>query len=143
LPSSAGTPEAAAAPQAAAADPSVFVACKGFADVCSVIRAEMTRAFQRDGVSVTADRAPAGVGVTAVVTLVSEVPSADFGTPMLTRTYSVELVGDARGGVVAMPDPRRFSFDPRVGSERLNENARLIAADAVAAARAFVTRTRP
>jgi serine/threonine-protein kinase len=136
-------PAASAPTQAAAVEPSVFVACKGFPDVCSAIRAEMARAFQRDGLIVAADRSPADVGVTASVTLVSEVGSADFGTPMLTRTYSVELLGDARAGVVAMPDPRRFSFDPRFGGERLNENARLIAADAVTAVRAFLTRTRP
>ena len=129
--------------QAAAVEPSVFVACQGFPDVCSVVRAEMARAFQRDGLMVARDRPAADVSVTAAVTLVSEVGSADFGTPMLTRTYSVELIGDARAGAPAMPDPRRFSFDPRIGGERLNENARLIAADAVTAVRAFLTRSRP
>jgi serine/threonine protein kinase len=129
--------------QAPAADPSVYVTCKGFPDVCSVIRAEMARAFQRDGLVVMNDRGPAQVGVTAAVTLVSETTSADFGVPMLTRTYSVELIGDARGASVAMPDPRRFSYDARVGSERLTENARLIAAGAVESVRAFLSRQRP
>jgi eukaryotic-like serine/threonine-protein kinase len=134
---------AAAPPQVSAASPSVYLACKGFPDVCSVIRAEMTRGFQRDGVTVAVDRGPADVGVTAVVTLVSETASADFGTPMLTRTYSVELTSDSRGTAVAMPEPRRFSYDARVGSERLAENARLIAAGAVESVRAYLTRSRP
>jgi tRNA A-37 threonylcarbamoyl transferase component Bud32 len=133
----------APSPPAAVADPSVYVACKGFPDICSVIRAEMMRAFQRDGVIMAAERGPADVGVTALVTLVSETASADFGTPMLTRTYSVELTSDSRGAILAMPEPRRFSFDARVGSERLAENARLIAADAAQAVRAFLTRNRP
>jgi hypothetical protein len=130
-------------PQAPAADPSVYVTCKGFPDVCSVIRAEMARAFQRDGLVVMNDRGPAVVGVTAAVTLVSEIPSADFGTPMVTRTYSVELIGDSRGAAVAMPDPRRFSFDARFGNERLTENARLIAAGALESVRAFLSRQKP
>ena len=130
-------------PQVAAANPAVYVACKGFPDVCSVIRAEMTRAFQRDGVTVATDRGAADVGVTALVTLVSETAAADFGTPTLTRTYSVELTGDSRGASLAMPEPRRFSYDARVGSERLAENARLIAAGAVESARAYLTRSRP
>jgi hypothetical protein len=133
----------AVTPQVAAANPAVYVACKGFPDVCSVIRAEMTRAFQRDGVTVATDRGAADVGVTALVTLVSETAAADFGTPTLTRTYSVELTGDSRGASLAMPEPRRFSYDARVGSERLAENARLIAAGAVESARAHLTRSRP
>ena len=130
-------------PQAAISDPSVYVACRGFPDICSVIRAEMMRAFQRDGVIIAADRGPADVGVTALVTLVSETASSDFGAPILTRTYSVELTSDSRGAMLAMPEPRRFSFDARVGSERLAENARLIAADASQSVRAFLTRNRP
>jgi tRNA A-37 threonylcarbamoyl transferase component Bud32 len=132
-----------AAPPPIATDPSVFVACDGFPDVCSVIRAELARAFQRDGITVAAARGPADVAVTAVVTLVSETASADFGTPMLTRTYSVELTSDSRGAIIAMPDPRRFSYDARVGSERLAENARVIAAGAVQSVRAFLTRSKP
>ena len=132
-----------AAPAQVATDPSVYLACDGFPDVCSVIRAELARAFQRDGLTVASARGPADVGVTAVVTLVSETASADFGTPMLTRTYSVELTSESRGAVIAMPDPRRFSYDARVGSERLAENARLIAAGAVESVRAFLTRRRP
>jgi hypothetical protein len=127
------------APPASAA-PAVAAGCEGFADVCSAIRAEMARAFQRAGITMAANRASADAAVTAAVTLVSETPSADFGTPMLTRTYSVELIGSARGAALATPEPRRFSFDARFGGARLDENARLIAADAVESVRAFFAR---
>jgi hypothetical protein len=119
----------------------VLARCDGFPDVCSVIRAEMTRAFQRAGMTVAADGAPADAVVTAAVTLVSQTPSADFETPMLTRAYSVELIGSSRGAALAMPQPRRFSFDSRFGSARLEEQARLIAADAAESVRSFLART--
>jgi serine/threonine-protein kinase len=132
------TPAAAAPPGPVA--PSVAIGCDGFPDICSAIRAEMTRAFQRAGMTVAADRASADAAVTTAVTLVSQTPSADFGTPMLTRSYSVELIGSGRGEALAMPAPRRFSFDPRFGGARLDENARLVAADALEAVRAFLAR---
>ncbi len=145
-PPAAREPETGPAPASTAAQavpraPAIALACEGFPDVCSALRAEMTRAFQRDGLTVTRDAAAADIQVAALVVLVSETTSAPFGTPMVTRTYSVELDGDARGTPLAVPDPRRFSFDPRVGSERLAENARLIAADAAQAVRAFRART--
>jgi hypothetical protein len=138
----AGPPPAAAA-QVAPRAPSIYVDCQGFADVCAALRTEMTRAFQRDGLDVTRDAGAADIAIAAAVTLVAETTSAPFGTPIVTRTYSVELDGDARGASLAMPDPRRFSFDPRIGSERLAENARLIAADAAQSVRTFRARTQP
>lgn len=117
--------------------------CEGFPDVCSALRAEMARAFQRDGLTVTRDAGAADFEIAAVVVLVDETTSAPFGTPLVTRTYSVELDGAASGAALAMPDPRRFSFDPRLGGERLAENARLIAADAAQSVRTFRARTQP
>lgn len=129
--------------QAPARAPSIYVGCEGFPDVCSALRAEMTRAFQRDGLTVTRDAGAADIQVAAVVDLVDETTSAPFGTPITTRTYSVELDGTASGASLVMPDPRRFSFDPRIGAERLAENARLIAADAAQTVRTFRARTQP
>jgi hypothetical protein len=132
-----------AAAQTTPRAPAIYVDCNGFADVCAALRAEMTRAFQREGLTVTRDAGAADIALSAVVTLVGETTSESFGTPIVTRTYSVELDGEARGASMAMPDPRRFSFDPRIGSERLAENARLIAADAAQSVRAFRARTQP
>jgi serine/threonine-protein kinase len=131
----------AAPPQAVPSAVVVSVACDGFPDVCSVIRTEMVRAFQRAGIAMVADRAPADVGIIAAVTLVSETASAEFGSPMLTRTYSVELTGDSPRAMLVMPPPRRFSYDARFGDARLEESARLIGADAVESVRAFLAQT--
>jgi hypothetical protein len=92
---------------------------------------------------VVGNQAPADVAVTVNVVLVSETPSTQFGTPIITRTYSVELTGNSRGAALVMPEPRIFGFDVVFGSARLQENARVIAAGAVEAVRAFWTRTRP
>jgi hypothetical protein len=116
----------------------VAVACDGFPDVCSVIRVEMMRALQRAEMTVVADPTRADVSITAAVTLVSETASADFGAPTLTRTYSVELAGNSLREILSMPAPRRFSYDARLGSARLEESARLIGADAVESVRAFL-----
>jgi serine/threonine-protein kinase len=132
-------PPPPATTQAAApvANPPVFVRCTGPAEVCTAIRAELTRSLQRESLPVVTTRERADVELTATVELVSETSSNDFGTPLTTRTYSVDLSGESHGTAVPSPPGRTFSFDPRVGNARLQENARLIASDAVDAVRAF------
>jgi len=49
----------------------------------------------------------------------------------------VDISGESHGAVLGSPPMRTFSFYPRVGSARLTENARLVAADAVDAVRSF------
>jgi rRNA maturation protein Nop10 len=64
--------------------------------------------------------------------------SREFGQPMQTRTYTVDVSGETRDGTpVSMPSPRTFSFDAQFGRERLDENARLIASDVTDKVRAF------
>jgi serine/threonine-protein kinase len=142
-------PPAAAAPapvtpvlppaQAARNDITVSVTCKGFPDVCDTIRSEIVQALQRDRIAVVGNQAAATVALTVNVALVSETPSSQFGTPIITRTYSVDLTGVSRGTALAMPAPRVFGFDNVFGRPRLQDNARLIAASAVESMRGFST----
>jgi hypothetical protein len=80
----------------------------------------------------------ADIEITVNVALVSETPSTQFGTPIVTRTYSVQLTGRSRSTALVMPAPRIFGFEALFGRARLQENARLIAAGAAEAVRAFM-----
>jgi hypothetical protein len=82
----------------------------------------------------------AEVELAATVGILSETASLDFGTPMITTTYSVALLGASNGIDISMPPDRTFSFDARFGAVRLQEQARLIAADAIDAVRGFWNR---
>ena len=79
----------------------------------------------------------ADVTLSVDVELVEQRVQQSFGTTFAPRTYSAEVNGEAHGVVVPMPPARTFSFDAQVGRERANENARLIAADAVDKVRDF------
>jgi len=85
----------------------------------------------------------AAIIVTANAGVVQERITHDFGTPMATRTYSVDLSGETReGDAVPMPPARNFSFDAQFGAARLEENARVIADDVVEKVRAYWKKRR-
>ncbi len=79
----------------------------------------------------------ADVALTVTVGVVGEVASLDFGTPLVTTTYSVAVLGESHGVEIAMPPARTFGFDARFGSARLQENLRVVAAGAVEGVREF------
>jgi hypothetical protein len=66
-----------------------------------------------------------------------------FGTTFIVRTYSVELAATQGRDDVPMPAPTTFSFDARVGQEKLDQQARLIATSAVERVRAFWKKRLP
>jgi hypothetical protein len=101
------------------------------------VRLEIARALQADGVPVVTNQGAVDIAVTINVALVSESLSTQFGTPVTTRTFSVELTGNSRGKSVVMPEPRIFGFDPVFTAARLQENARAIGIEASQAVRAF------
>lgn len=111
-------------------------------DVCNAVRTEVTRALQADGVPIVSPGA-SDITLSIAVALVSEAHSTQFGTPVTTRTFSVELTGSSRGKALVMPEPKIFSFDPLFSGARLQENARAIGAGAADAVRAFVTASKP
>ena len=86
----------------------------------------------------------ADVDVSAQVEVLQQKVDQQFGTVFATRTYSIVLNGETTksGEVVAMPSIDNLSFDPRVGSERANERARLVAAAVVDRVKDFVARKR-
>jgi serine/threonine-protein kinase len=139
-PVTAPAPVPAAPAQPARSAPSVSVTCQAFTDVCGEIRSELVRALQADAFPVVGNQAAADIEVTVNVALVSETPSTQFGTPITTRTYSVELTGSSRSTALVMPEPRIFGFDALFGRARLQENARLIAAGTVEAVRTFTAK---
>ena len=65
--------------------------------------------------------------------------SQQFGTTFAVRTYSIDVNGEAprTGENVSMPASTTLSFDPKFGSERVAEKARLVAADIVEKVKAF------
>jgi hypothetical protein len=84
------------------------------------------------------DRADIAVG--AVAAPLQDKVSQQFGQTFLTRTYSIELSGEAPklGDAVSMPPATSVSFDAAVGRERLEEKSRLVAGDIIDRIRAFV-----
>lgn len=132
------TPVPAQPPAALPQNPRVFFRCMGAPDVCGAVGTAMESALERD--NMPSVRAPdrAEIMLTANATALEERVTQQFGTTFATRTFSVGVSGEARGGdAVPMPPARTFSFDAQFGRERLPENARLISDDVVEKVRAF------
>jgi eukaryotic-like serine/threonine-protein kinase len=133
------SPQAAAPPRPE--HPPVFVQCDGPAQLCSAVRAEIVSALRRNNLPLAVSPEQAEVELTAVVGILGQTVAADFGTHMVTTTYSVDLLAESHGAEVAMPPAHTFSFDARFGSARLPEQARLVAAGAVEGVREFWRQT--
>ena len=71
--------------------------------------------------------------VTAEVAIVDERQQTQFGTNFVVRTYSIDIAAESTrfNQDVPMPASKTFSADTRTGRERLAENARVAAADAI------------
>lgn len=138
-------PPAATPPPAVqrADNPPVYFRCNGPAEICSPVRSEMLGALQGGSLPVVNDPANADIELTATVAVLDESVTESFGTTFTTRTYSIELTGESHGEMVAMPAAQTFSFDARFGRTRAEERARLAAAQAVKAVRAFWNRNTP
>jgi hypothetical protein len=130
---------AAPTPPAQAANPAVAFRCAGAANVCASLRSAIGPAFDAQSLVNVQDAAKADILVQARVEVVSERTEQMFGTTFVTRTYSVELTGEASASsqAVPMPSPTTFSFDARVGQERLDAQMRLVAASAAERVRAY------
>jgi hypothetical protein len=87
----------------------------------------------------------AEVVVTATVTALEQRIDQQFGTTFAVRTYSVDMNAETTRSSEAVPMPaaRTFSFDPRFGRERVEENARVLGDEAVDKVRAFWKKRTP
>jgi hypothetical protein len=88
------------------------------------------------------DAARADIAVEAAVTPVEDRVSNQFGTTFAVRTYSIEVSGEAPklGDSVAMPSSTTLSYDPKFGSERVTEKARLVADGIVEKVKSFAAK---
>jgi len=157
-PASVNAPGGAAAPARGSAPPpatqapaatipenaAVAFRCAGVPEVCASLRSTVADALEKAGFRsvVSADRAD--ISITAAAQPVDEKVTRQFSTTFATRTYSIELNGEAPhlGDAVSMPGASTVSFDPSFGRERLDEKARLIASDIVDRVRAFIKKKR-
>lgn len=106
------------------------------------MRSAFNEAIAREHMLPASSGSRADVVLAVVVEVVEERATRDFGTTFVTRTYSAEVEGQARGAAVPMPSGRTFSFDANVGRERANENARLLAGDTLDRVRTFWDKQR-
>jgi serine/threonine-protein kinase len=107
--------------------PSVGVECEGVKDACAVIRVALRDALAQRGM--TAARGPrAEVLVVVQAEEIEARTEEQFGNTFVIRTYSVTMDAEAPrfGDSVSLP-PRTFSFDARLGREKLRAEAHVIA----------------
>jgi eukaryotic-like serine/threonine-protein kinase len=122
----------------------VVFRCGGAPEVCASLRTAVDDALDKAGFQVVTSPARADVAVGAIAGVLDEKASRQFGQTFNTRTYQIELTGEAPkfGDSVAMPPASTVSFDATVGRERLEEKARLVASDVVDRVRAYVKKKR-
>jgi predicted Ser/Thr protein kinase len=127
-----------------AENPSVLLRCDGALEVCGAVRDAFSSALERERMSLTSSAPRADVYIVIAATAVDGQIQQQFGTTFVVRNYSitVELEAPRMESAPTAPASRNFSADLRVGRERINENARLVASDTVQRIREFWTRQR-
>jgi serine/threonine protein kinase len=123
----------------APATPSVSFECTGPSEVCGPLRSAIQEAAEREGLPITRRSRDAEILLTAEVSIVDRRQQVQFGTTLVTTTYSMDISGEAPrfDQSIPMPASKTFSADARIGAERYDENARLAAADAIERVRQF------
>jgi hypothetical protein len=126
-------------------NPPILFQCSGAPEVCPAFRSAVDQALAKDSLPNVRDAARAEIVINARVTLVDQRSEQQFGTTFVVKTYAIELDGEARGSgdVVPMPAQSTVSFDARVGRERLDEHARVVAAAMVAKIREYWKKRAP
>ena len=110
--------------------PAVSVECDGVRDACGEIRSALQQALERKGMR-SGRAAAADVLVIVAAEEIEARTEEQFGNTFVIRTYSVTLDAEVPrfGDAVVIP-PRTFSFDARLGKEKLRGEAHIIAASA-------------
>jgi serine/threonine-protein kinase len=128
--SSVPAPPAPAAEEPIPQKPTVSLECEGVKDACGEIRTALSQALEKRGMR-QGRAASADVLVSIAAEEVEARTEEQFGTTFVIRTYSVTLDAEVPrfGDSLTLP-PRTFSFDARLGREKLRGEAHVIAASA-------------
>ena len=122
------------------AQPSIFIDCQGPGDLCGAVRSAFDQQIESNGLAIARTKDRADIVLVATVGVTGESRDENF----VTRSYLLDVVGDAPklDRAVGMPAARAFSFDARVGRERLNENARAMAVQSMTKVKDFIEKNR-
>jgi hypothetical protein len=131
-PPESAAPPVSSAPVGVPEHPAVFVECTGAAEICGAVRTAFDQALERQKMPSVRRADRADVVVVATASLLDTRHEQQFGTSFAVQTFGLEVSAEAADGLeaIGMPPSRTFSYDPRFGRERANENARLVAGDA-------------
>ena len=118
----------------------MFVDCQGTGDLCGAVRSAFDQQIESNGLAIARTKDRADIVIVATIGITGENRDENF----VTRSYLLDVVGDAPklDKAVALPAARSFSFDARVGRERLNENARAMAVQSLTRVKDFIDRNR-
>lgn len=107
--------------------PVVSIDCEGVRDACALLRVTLREALEKKGMRVALP-ARADVLVRIDAEELEARQEQQFGNTFVIRTYSVTLEAEAPrfGDSVSLP-PRTFSFDARLGREKLRGETFVIA----------------
>ena len=149
VPASSGRAEAVPPPAAPpapqlAAQPTVLLRCDGAVEICGAVRDAFGSVLERQSLPLTSNAQRADVYIVVSATALDGQVQQQFGTTFVVRNYTiaVELEAPKMEMTPGAPPSRTFSADLRVGRERVNENARLVAVDTVQKIREFWTKQR-
>lgn len=122
----------------------MLLRCDGAPEVCGAIRDAFGAALSRENMPITSSAPRADIYIVVSAAAVDGQVQQQFGATFVTRNYtiSVELEAPKLESAPSAPQARTFSADLRVGRERVNENARLVAMDTLQKIRDFWTSRR-
>ncbi len=124
-------------PVALPAKPLVSVTCEGVRDGCAAFRNAIIESCRRNGLRM-ARRGRSDVHVRLDVQEIEARQEEQFGTTFVVRTYAVEAEGESRHfDDLLTLEPHIFTFDARLGREKMREQSRLIGSDIVDALQAY------
>jgi serine/threonine protein kinase len=126
----AATAQTGASPTVApSAEKLVSISCEGLSDACASLRSALATSLDKVGFQTTR-RGDAPVALSLFTEEIEARSEEQFGTTLVIRTYSFEAEAEASetGAIIAMPPPEVFSFDTRLGRDRLQERSRVFAA---------------
>jgi hypothetical protein len=102
--------------------------------VCGPLRQAIQEIAEREGLVMTRSSNKAvEILLTAEAAIADERQQRSFGTNFSVRTYTIDISGESTrfNQDVPMPASKTFTADAGVGRERIAENARVVAADAI------------